>query len=268
MATMASTQAEAQAVAAPADGEADTAVSTPAAPTNQPARSTEGDPAPMAVRPAVAERNGTSFAGIWVGTFNFQGSITGRYSAEITVTAEGGALEFEDVCPNKGGGTLAASASGSGEFASWQGDLACPAISIKQCPSLVLTYNDATAALRNGTLTVVASGTVGCVGLAGEVSVTFVAQKADYVHLMVSRTKQTTACVWPNDWEDFASFGSMPMPEPPHDDAAYLGIIRATGNRLTDIQRLLRHCSHLVLLHGEPVSMRLAATAPAAAAGH
>jgi hypothetical protein len=270
-------QGVAPAVPALKNGVADTEVSTPAAQTTTPARSTQGEPVKPAVRPVVAEDRGTTFPGIWVGTFNFRGTIAGSYSAEISVAAEDGSLEFSEFCPDRGG-TLVASpsssaGSGSGDFASWQGNLVCPAIAIKECPSLVLTYNYATAVLRNGTLTVVASGKVdpppaGCLGMSGEMSATFVAQKADYVHLSVSRTKQRTACIWPSDWEDFTSFGSMPMPEPPHDDAAFLGVIRAQGNRLTDIQQLLRHCRHLVLLHGVPVQMRLAATAPVSAAVH
>jgi hypothetical protein len=93
-------------------------------------------------------------------------------------------------------------------------------------------------------------------------SVTFIAQRADYVHIAVTRAKRVTACRWPSDWEDFASAGSMPLPGPPIDDAAYLGIIRAKGSRLGEIQRLLRHCRQVVLLHGEPVLMRLAVTRP------
>lgn len=54
----------------------------------------------------------------------------------------------------------------------------------------------------------------------------------------------------------------MAMPEPPQNDAAYLGLIRAKGSRLTEIQKLLRHCHQVVLLHGDPVLMKLAATRP------
>ena len=97
-------------------------------------------------------------------------------------------------------------------------------------------------------------------GIGGALSVAFGAHKADYVHIAVNRAKSETACVWPRDWEDFASRGSMPMPDPPTDDAAYLGIIRARGSRLTDIRRLLRHCHQVVLLHGQPVLIRLAIT--------
>jgi|GEM_PF-3939765 len=63
------------------------------------------------------------------------------------------------------------------------------------------------------------------------------------------------------NWEDLASPGSMAMPEPPEEAAAYLGIIRARGERRTEIQRLLRHCRQLVLLHGQPVLVKVAGAA-------
>jgi hypothetical protein len=202
-------------------------------------------------------------AGIWEGTFKFRGNMTGTYSGEIAVAVEHGAAEVSDFCPDQGG-TL--TAKGSGEIASWQGELACPAISIKGCASSVIRYNSARAALKGSTLVLVAAGNVetpaACGYSSGALSVAFVAQKADYVHIAVTRVKRATACVWPSDWEDFNSIGSMAMPERSGDDSGYLGIIRARGSRLSEIERLLRECHQVVQLHGETVFMRLAATQP------
>ena len=130
-----------------------------------------------------------------------------------------------------------------------------------------MTYTAANTSLsEDGTLTVLASGTVetpaGCDYGGGVLSVAFVAQKADYVHIAVTKVKRKTTCTWPSDWEDLNSVGSMSVPELALDDSAYLGIIRARGSRLADIQQLLRHCHQVVQLHGEPVLMRLAVTRP------
>jgi hypothetical protein len=103
---------------------------------------------------------------------------------------------------------------------------------------------------------------VTCGYSSGALSVAFVAEKADYIHIAVTRIKRATSCVWPSDWEDFNSIGSMAMPERPGDDAAYLGIIRARGSRLSEIERLLRKCHQVVQFRGEAVLMRLAATRP------
>jgi hypothetical protein len=229
-----------------------------------PVRSVDGQPSSAAAKTPAAERRPTTFAGIWKGIFTFRGNVTGSYAGEIAVALDGDSAQIDDFCP-EGGGTLSATASR--DIAAWHGKLPCPAISVKGCSAVVLTFNAATATLNDSTLTLVASGSVvtptGCAYSGGDVSVTFIGDKADYVHLSVTRTAQRTACVWPSDWEDLASIGSMAMPEPPLDDSAYLGIIRAKGDRRTEIQRLLRHCRHLVLLHGQPVLMRVAGTTPA-----
>jgi hypothetical protein len=202
-------------------------------------------------------------AGIWEGTFKFRGNMTGSYSGEIAVAVEHGSAEVADFCPDQGGTLIA---KGSGEAASWQGELACPPISIKGCTSSVIRYNSARAALKGSTLVLVAAGNLetpaDCGYSSGALSVAFVAQKADYVHIAVTRVKRATSCVWPSDWEDFNSIGSMAMPERPGDEAAYLGVIRARGSRLSEIERLLRECHQVVQLHGEAVLMRLAATHP------
>ena len=187
--------------------------------------------------------------------------MVGAFSGEVVVAVDGDSAEFSDFCPERGGPLTA---TGSGDFAAWQGNLVCPPISLRGCTNTVVTYNYATAAVSKDTLTVVASGSVdapaGCINSVGPISVVFAARRADYVHISVNRTKGKTACVWPSDWEDLASTGSMAMPDEPTDPLAYLGIIRTRGDRLPEIQRLLRHCRHLVLLHGQPVQMRLAAT--------
>jgi hypothetical protein len=205
----------------------------------------------------------TDLAGIWEGTFKFRGNMTGSYSGEIAVAVEHGSAEVADFCPDQGG-TL--TAMGSGEVASWQGELACPPISIKGCTSSVIKYNSARAALKGSTLVLVAAGNVetpaACGYSSGALSVAFVAQKADYVHIAVTRVPRATSCVWPSDWEDFNSIGSMAMPERPGDDSAYLGVIRARGSRLSEIERLLRECHQVVRFHGQAVLMRLAATHP------
>ncbi len=206
-----------------------------------------------------------ALAGVWTGTFTFRGKVTGSFSGEVAVSVEGDAVEVADFCPENGG-TI--TLQGSNNTASWQGDVSCPSIRMSGCPAASFSYHSVNAALNDATLTVVAAGSVGtrCLDSGGEfnvggaLSVVFVAEKADYIHIAVSKAKRATTCVWPSDWEDFTSHGSMAMPTPQEDEAAYLGIIRAKGSRLTEIQRLLRHCRQVVLLHGEPVLMRLAVT--------
>ncbi len=213
----------------------------------------------------VASGHPTALGGIWDGVFTFNGFVSGSYSGEIAIAVDGDSAEVGDFCP-EGGGTL--SASGSGNSASWQGELRCPSIAVQGCRSAVLTYSLVTATLDGSTLTVAAAGTVAVPANCGDTSgplpltVTFVAHKADYLHLAIYRTSNRAACVWPRDWEDLSSPGSMAMPEPPADAAAYLGVIRARGERRTDIQRLLRHCRHLVLLRGQPVLMKVAGNTP------
>jgi hypothetical protein len=200
-------------------------------------------------------------AGIWEGTFHFKGNMTGSYTGEISIAVEDGSAEVGDFCPDQGG-TLTALAEG--ETAAWQGELACPPISIKGCPSSVIRYNAARATLQRGTLVLVAAGNVetpaACGFSSGALSVAFVAQRADYIHIAVTRVNQATSCVWPTDWEDFSSAGSMAMPERPGDEGGYLGIIRAKGSRLGEVEQLLRRCHQVVRLHGVTVLMRLAAT--------
>jgi hypothetical protein len=212
-------------------------------------------------RVAGSPRRLAALGGIWEGTFSFKGNVVGSFSGEVAVAVDGDSAEFSDFCP-LGGGTLIA--SGSGDFAAWQGKLVCQPISLRECKNTIITYDYATAAVSEDTLTVVASGNVdapaGCINSVGPISVVFAARRADYVHIAVTKTKGRTACVWPSDWEDLESTGSMAMPEEATDPLAYLGVIRAKGNRLSEIERLLRHCRQLVLLHGQPVRMRLVAT--------
>jgi len=168
-------------------------------------------PAPVAPVP-IAARHLSSLAGIWEGTFSFRGTVKGGYSGEVTVAVDGDSAEVADFCPERGG-TM--TATGAGASAAWEGHLYCPAIRLKGCSSAALSYDFATATLQGSTLTVVATGmldTPAACGESGPVSVTFVAEKADYAHLSVIRTKGQTACVWPSDWEDLASTGSMAMP--------------------------------------------------------
>jgi hypothetical protein len=260
-------QADALALAATADAPADARVSVVPEQTTTPVQRLDREPRVGVGAPLVGERRPSTLAGIWDGTFTFRGKVTGSFSGEVTVAVDGDSVEIDDFCPESGG-TL--SALGSGDSAGWRGKLACPAIRLRACPSATFVYESLNATLNDGTLTLVASGNVGtggrCIdsggelGVGGELSVTFIARKADYVHIAVTRAKRATECVWPRDWEDFASSGSMAMPDAPLEDAAYLGIIRAKGSRLTEIQRLLRHCRQVVLLHGQPVLMKLAAT--------
>jgi hypothetical protein len=209
------------------------------------------------------ERRLADLAGIWDGTFTFRGTVVGSFSGEVTVAVDGRSVEVDDFCPVSGG-TL--TATGANNSAAWEGNLSCSAIPVKGCSSAAFTYSFAHATLNDSTLTMVAAGTVdtpaGCSYSSGALSVAFVARKADYIHIAVTRVKRATSCLWPSDWEDFTSAGSMSMPETPQADATYLGIIRAKGSRLTEIQKLLRHCQQVVLLHGEPVLMKLAATRP------
>ena len=234
---------------------------------------TSPEPAPPVeqakVTPPVARKPLTDLAGLWEGTFHFKGNMTGSYAGEVSVAVEDGSAEVADFCPDRGG-TL--TALGEGEVAAWQGDLACPAISIKGCPSSVIRYSAARATLQGGTLVLVAAGNVEtpptCGFTGGALSVAFVAQRADFIHIAVTRVSQATSCVWPSDWEDLNSVGSMAMPARSGDEGNYLGIIRAKGSRLGKIEELLRRCHQVVRLHGLTVLMRLAATHPHGSAGH
>jgi hypothetical protein len=224
-------------------------------------------PVPVAVHEAPTtpspERQPADLAGIWDGTFTFRGTVMGSFAGEVTIAVDGRAVEVDDFCPEHGG---MLTATGANNSAAWQGNLVCPAIPVKDCPAATFTYSFAHATVQDSTLTLIAAGSVEtdhrCIASSGELSVAFVGQKADYVHIAVSRAKKATSCLWPSDWEDFTSAGSMSMPEPPQEESAYLGIIRAKGSRLSEIQKLLRHCHQVVLLHGEPVLMKLAASRP------
>ncbi|MGO9829521.1 MAG: hypothetical protein ACLPJH_05230 [Myxococcaceae bacterium] len=83
----------------------------------------------------------------------------------------------------------------------------------------------------------------------------------DYVYVSVTKATERTRCVWPSEWGTLATAGSLALPAN-EDKRADLGIIREPGDRLTDIQRLLRRCRHLVLLNREPVLMRLTVALP------
>jgi hypothetical protein len=222
---------------------------------------TRADPGQPTQKRQLAE-----LAAIWDGTFTFKGSVVGSFTGEVTVAVDGPSVELDDFCPDKGG-TL--TATGADDSAMWVGSLPCTAIQIQGCSNARLIYSFARATLSDATLTIVAAGIVethaGCTSTGeagGAFSTTFVARKADYIHIAVTRVKRRTSCLWPNDWEDLNSNGSMAMPDAPSDGPAYLGIIRANGSRLSDIQRLLRHCNQVVMLHGAPVLMKLAVTRP------
>jgi hypothetical protein len=210
---------------------------------------------------SATQRKLADMAGIWDGTFTFRGNIVGSFSGEVAVSVDGRTVEVDDFCPESGG---MMAATGANTSAAWEGSLTCSAIPIAGCARAALNYSFAHATMSNDTLTVVASGTVdtppGCSYSGGALSVAFIAQRADYVHIAVSKAGRPTSCLWPSDWEDFTSKGSMPMPGMSQEESAYLGIIRAKGSRLADIQKLLRQCQQVVLLHGEPVLMKLAAT--------
>ncbi len=257
------------AIAGPKGAFVDGAPPAPPAQAVNPVRPRDAE-APAGVVPApVAEGHPSALAGIWNGTFTFRGTVTGSFSGEVTVAVEGDSVEVDDFCPENGG-TL--NMRGSSNSAVWQGKLACSPIKMRACPSATVTYDFVRAALNAGTLTVAANGTVDSdsrchdptgddlMHPGGPFSVAFVARRADYVHIAVTKAKREAVCVWPRDWEDFSSEGSMAMPEPQPGEAGYLGIIRAKGNRLTEIQRLLRHCRHVVSFQGQSVSMKLAVT--------
>lgn len=230
-----------------------------------PAPAVGGDARVAQGAPSSAERLVSALTGVWEGTFNFRGSVIGSYAGEVVVAVSDSSAEVTDFCPDRGG---AFTATGSRDFASWQGELTCPPIPVHGCANAAIKYNFAHLVLAGTKLTVVGAGNVdlpaGCRSESGgsALSVTFVAEKAHYLYLAVRKTKERATCEWPADWEDLGSPGSMPMPDPEANAAAYLGIIRAKGARLADIDLLLRHCRHRVLLHGDPVSMQLAVMGP------
>lgn len=121
----------------------------------------------------------TALAGTWSGpvtlTYN-SGGDSASYTGHIVVAVSGNSASVADVCPY-GSGTL--TATGSGNSATWSGNLVCPTLAFPGggCPSLVFTYQNATGTLNGTTLTVVFTGTsAGCGN--GALSLTFVGTQA------------------------------------------------------------------------------------------
>ncbi|MGO9830703.1 MAG: hypothetical protein ACLPJH_11230 [Myxococcaceae bacterium] len=113
-------------------------------------------------------------------TYN-SGLDAANYTGHIVVTVSGNSASVAGVCPYGSGrltsGTL--TAAGSGNSATWSGNLVCPAFGFPGggCPSLVFTYQNVTGTLDGTTLTVVYTGTsAGCGG--GALSMTFVGTQA------------------------------------------------------------------------------------------
>jgi tetratricopeptide (TPR) repeat protein len=82
-----------------------------------------------------------------------------------------------------------------------------------------------------------------------------------FIYLSVTKASGAEGCNWPSDWEDLMSAGSMPIPQT-SSAPTELGIIRARGERLSDVQLLLRACHDRFVLEGKTVQMKLAVTLP------
>jgi len=121
-----------------------------------------------------------AFAGTWSGTVTL--SVTGSPStssaSQLVVAVSGQSATISEVCPD-GKGTGSVTAQGSGDSATWNGNVSCLAIPITGvCASVIITYTSATAMLSNGTLNVLATGKAAGCGASSPVQVSFSGTKA------------------------------------------------------------------------------------------
>ncbi len=119
-----------------------------------------------------------AFAGTWSGTvtLSVSGSPSTSSASQLVVAVSGQSATISEVCP-EGNGSV--TAQGSGDSATWNGNVSCLAIPITGvCASVIITYTSATATLSNGTLTVQATGKAAGCGASSPVQVSFSGTKA------------------------------------------------------------------------------------------
>jgi hypothetical protein len=140
----------------------------------------------------------SEFTGTWNGTATF--ALTGRspvpYTLHLILDVSGSTVSVANVCPGivqhesmrqssmrlptESARTQSSSlsATGSGASASWSGTLECPRVELTGCPSLAVSYTNATMTLTGtNQLTFVAMGNAEGCGTTYPVVLTFVGAK-------------------------------------------------------------------------------------------
>lgn len=114
----------------------------------------------------------TAFAGTWTGTTSmaFTGGGSTSYTGKLVITVSGNTATVAKICPD---GSQSAQASGSGDSASWSGNIVCPPVSFTNCASVTLTFQSATTTLNAGNLTLIATGSGSGCGSSVPLTVTF-----------------------------------------------------------------------------------------------
>jgi hypothetical protein len=111
--------------------------------------------------PALAALD-TAMTGTWTGTMTLpspfgEGFVS--YTEQATLTVNGTEAVFSGTCPFATDGS--ATATGSGDMASWSESYACDALHMSSCPSpVVYTITSGSISLDSSTLDVVETATV------------------------------------------------------------------------------------------------------------
>lgn len=103
-----------------------------------------------------------AFAGTWNGTtlVSISGFAPVSYASSVTISVNGGAARIANACPV---GVGSVTATGSGEFITWRGSLACSPVSFPDCASVLFTLLSGSLTLNGGTLSgSVAANGEGC----------------------------------------------------------------------------------------------------------
>ena len=103
----------------------------------------------------------TAFRGLWVGTFTFDGALTGSAAGQLAFSVSGNSMQVGYLCPDSSG---TVTASGTGDSASWSGSLVCPPTAgASSCPAAVFTFTSMSTTLSAATVNVLAQSSLsGC----------------------------------------------------------------------------------------------------------
>lgn len=118
-----------------------------------------------------------AFSGTWWGpsTIAAAGYQPYTYQSSMVVAVSGHTATVANICPT---GSASLTTSGSGNEASWTGNLVCPAVSFGGCYALTLTIQTGSARLNsNGTITVQGTGTATGCGNNMNVTYTFIGSR-------------------------------------------------------------------------------------------
>jgi hypothetical protein len=103
-----------------------------------------------------------ALGGTWSGTatLTLQGGSPQMFPGDLTLTVSGQDATMAGVCLD---GSGPVTMHGSGEAASWQGNLICPAVQFTGCSAVTLTFQSVNVALNGSTLTAQSAGSAsGC----------------------------------------------------------------------------------------------------------